>query len=85
MSKPSTGHNSAAHLTGVGETSVGGATDWWDDDPTSPFYVSQKWKGEQPGAEPADKTTSEWSTWRAHQIGCDTAWTVMYLDGNSPF
>lgn len=38
------------YLTGVGETSVGGTTKWWDD-----FNVSQKWKDEQPGAEPVDK------------------------------
>ena len=37
------------------------------------------------GEEPEDNTTTDWSTWRAHQLGCDTAWTVMYLDGNSPF
>ncbi|MDG1480301.1 MAG: hypothetical protein P8R54_11960 [Myxococcota bacterium] len=37
------------------------------------------------GEEPADATTSDWYTWSAHKIGCSTAWTVMYLDGNSPF
>ena len=37
------------------------------------------------GEEPADSTTSDWYTWKAHTIGCITAWTVMYLDGNSPF
>lgn len=37
------------------------------------------------GEEPEDSTTSDWSTWRAHKIGCDTAWTMMSLDGRSPF
>ena len=36
------------------------------------------------GAEPEDTTSSDWLTWRAHKIGCDTAWTVMYLE-TSPF
>ena len=36
------------------------------------------------GEEPADNTSSDWNTWRAHKIGCDTAWTMMYLEG-SPF
>jgi hypothetical protein len=37
------------------------------------------------GDEPDDDTASDWMTWRSHKIGCDTAWTVMHMDGNSPF
>jgi len=36
------------------------------------------------GIEPSDSATSEWKTWKAHKVGCDTAWTLMYLE-TSPF
>jgi hypothetical protein len=36
------------------------------------------------GEEPTDTTSSDWMTWRSHKIGCDTAWTMMYLE-SSPF
>jgi len=35
--------------------------------------------------EPEDATSADWRTWKAHRIGCDTAWTFLTLDGNSPF
>ncbi|MFT5583010.1 MAG: hypothetical protein ACI9VR_000587 [Cognaticolwellia sp.] len=35
--------------------------------------------------EPGDTTSSEWNTWKAHKIGCDTAWTLMTLEGESSF
>ena len=37
------------------------------------------------GEEPSDAASAEWMTWRSHKIGCDTAWTVMTLQGESPF
>ncbi|MEE2903883.1 MAG: hypothetical protein VYC39_16265 [Myxococcota bacterium] len=36
------------------------------------------------GGEPSDSSSREWRTWKAHKIGCDTAWTLMYLE-KSPF
>ena len=36
------------------------------------------------GEEPEDAESEAWRTWMAHKIGCDTAWTLMTLDGNSP-
>ncbi len=36
------------------------------------------------GAEPADTTSGAWRSWAAHKIGYETAWNVMYLDGNAP-
>lgn len=37
------------------------------------------------GAEPEDPASDAWNTWMAHKVGCDTAWTLMHLDANSPF
>ena len=37
------------------------------------------------GEEPEDSTSAEWNTWSAHQIGCNTAWTVMNLEGATRF
>jgi hypothetical protein len=37
------------------------------------------------GEEPTDAESDAWRTWTAHKIGCDTAWTLMHLQGNSPF
>ena len=36
------------------------------------------------GEEPTDADSAEWSTWAAHRIGCDTAWTFMHLQGVRP-
>ena len=36
------------------------------------------------GAEPADPSSDEWRTWMAHKIGYETAWTLMYLEGQAP-
>lgn len=36
------------------------------------------------GEEPADTASAEWSTWAAHRIGCDTAWTFMHLESSRP-
>ena len=35
--------------------------------------------------EPTDSATDEWKQWTAHKVGCETAWTVMTFEGNSPF
>ena len=45
------------YLTGAGESSVGGTTEWWnDEDPNAGDYpLSRKWKDEAPGSEPADQ------------------------------
>lgn len=32
------------------------------------------------GAEPADKTSSDWKSWAAHKVGYETAWNLMYLE-----
>ncbi|MEC8422686.1 MAG: hypothetical protein VX000_02850 [Myxococcota bacterium] len=37
------------------------------------------------GTEPDDPASDAWNTWMAHKVGCDTAWTLMHLDANSPF
>jgi hypothetical protein len=37
------------------------------------------------GEEPEDAGSEAWRTWAAHRIGCDTAWTLMRLEGDSPF
>ncbi len=37
------------------------------------------------GEEPGDPESAEWMTWRAHKVGCDTAWTLMTLETASPF
>jgi hypothetical protein len=31
--------------------------------------------------EPSDVTSTEWRTWKAHQIGYRTAWNLMYMEG----
>lgn len=36
------------------------------------------------GAEPTDKTSTQWKSWAAHKVGYETAWNLMYLDGKSP-
>lgn len=36
------------------------------------------------GQEPVVQDSDEWRTWMAHKIGYETAWTLMYLDGNPP-
>ncbi|MFT6795618.1 MAG: hypothetical protein ACJART_000753 [Maribacter sp.] len=35
------------------------------------------------GEEPADKASGAWKSWAAHKIGYETAWNLMYLDGNA--
>ena len=37
------------------------------------------------GEEPNDGESAEWTTWNAHRIGCNTAWTLMTLQGASHF
>lgn len=36
------------------------------------------------GEEPTDTTSAAWKSWAAHKVGYETAWNVMYLDGNAP-
>lgn len=36
------------------------------------------------GPEPMDTDSSDWRAWAAHKIGYETAWNVMFLDGNAP-
>lgn len=36
------------------------------------------------GEEPEDAGSEAWRTWTAHRIGCDTAWTLMTLNGTRP-
>ena len=37
------------------------------------------------GEEPEDVASEAWTTWRAHKVGCDTAWTMSTLQDGSPF
>jgi len=37
------------------------------------------------GPEPDDPASAAWTTWRAHKVGCDTAWTMSTLEAASPF
>ena len=37
------------------------------------------------GEEPSDVESAEWNTWNSHRIGCNTAWTLMNLEGASHF
>ena len=37
------------------------------------------------GEEPEDVASEAWATWRAHKVGCDTAWTMSTLQDGSPF
>lgn len=34
--------------------------------------------------EPTDTASAEWKSWAAHKVGYETAWNLMYLDGNAP-
>lgn len=36
------------------------------------------------GAEPADTSSGEWRSWRAHKLGYETAWNLMTLEGKIP-
>lgn len=36
------------------------------------------------GDEPADQDSDSWRTWMAHKIGFETAWTLMYMEGDVP-
>ena len=36
------------------------------------------------GPEPSDQNSLDWKNWRAHKIGYETAWTLMYSDTNPP-
>lgn len=36
------------------------------------------------GEEPIDKTSADWKSWVAHKVGYETAWNLMYLEGNAP-
>lgn len=52
-------------------------------DKASGAYMHTLLTGECPlGAEPEDADSGEWTAWMAHKVGCDTAWTVMTLDGD---
>jgi len=35
-------------------------------------------------SEPEDATSSQWRTWMAHRIGYETAWSLMYMEENTP-
>jgi hypothetical protein len=36
------------------------------------------------GTAPVDQASAEWKSWAAHKIGYETAWNLMYLEGNAP-
>ena len=36
------------------------------------------------GEEPTDANSEEWNTWMSHKIGFETAWNLMYLEGEAP-
>ncbi|MEM9928193.1 MAG: hypothetical protein AAF840_00105 [Bacteroidota bacterium] len=36
------------------------------------------------GQEPADQSSAEWRTWKSHEIGYETAWIFMHMDGTPP-
>lgn len=36
------------------------------------------------GQEPEDSNSAAWRTWMSHKIGYETAWNIMYLQGNAP-
>jgi hypothetical protein len=36
------------------------------------------------GEEPTDTDSGEWKSWAAHKIGYETAWNLMYLEGEAP-
>lgn len=36
------------------------------------------------GEEPIEQDSDDWRTWMAHKIGYETAWNLMYLQGDAP-